>query len=85
VIVPELKDGECTGITLLHVRFADRLAAPAMRTVLEGYRDRYEALVDAVTEIDPAFRDDLLGEVPVIDLLTDPVYVLAEHWTGPRQ
>jgi hypothetical protein len=53
-----------------------------MRTVLEGYRDRYEAIVDAVTEIDPVFRDDLLGELPVIDLLSEPVYVLAEHWTG---
>jgi hypothetical protein len=53
-----------------------------MRTVLEGYRDRYEAIVDAVTEVDPVFRDDLLGELPVVDLLSEPVYVLAEQWTG---
>jgi glutamine---fructose-6-phosphate transaminase (isomerizing) len=85
VIVPELKDGQCTGITLLHVRFADHLAAGAMRTVLEGYRDRYAAVVDAVTEVDPAFRDDLLEEIPVIDLLSEPVYVLAGHWTGERR
>ena len=82
VIVPEVKDGEVIGITLLHVRFADRLSSGLMRTVLEGYRDRYEAIVDAVTEVDPVFRDDLLGELPVIDLLSEPVYVLAEHWTG---
>ena len=38
------------------------------------------ALEDAVTETEPTFRDDLLGEVPVVELLTAPVYVLAERW-----
>ena len=35
---------------------------------------------DAVTETEPAFDDTLLGTLPVVDLLTAPVYVLAEHW-----
>jgi hypothetical protein len=28
------------------------------------------------------FADDRLAELPVIDLLTSPVYVLAEAWKG---
>ena len=51
-----------------------------MRSVMEGYRDRYSALRDAVTETEPTFRDDLLGELGVAELLTMPVYVLAERW-----
>ncbi len=80
VIVPESKGNQCTALTLLHVRFADRLPAEAARPVLEQYRGRYSALKDAVTETEPTFRDDLLGEVPLVELLTAPVYVLAERW-----
>ncbi|WP_419944322.1 SIS domain-containing protein [Candidatus Poriferisodalis sp.] len=80
--IPETKDGSTTGLTLLHCRFVERLAAPAMRSVLMGYRGRYGALADAVTETLPWFRDDLLGTLDVFDLLTRPVYVLAEHWLG---
>jgi glucosamine--fructose-6-phosphate aminotransferase (isomerizing) len=80
VIVPETKDKQTTGLTLLHVRFADRLPASEARQLLEGYRGRYSALRDAVTETEPAFRDEVLGEVPVIDLLDLPVHVLAEQW-----
>jgi glutamine---fructose-6-phosphate transaminase (isomerizing) len=80
VIVPEVKQNQTVGITLLHVRFADLLAPAAMRAVLEGYQGRYAALVDAVTETEPTFDDQRLGSVSVLDLLTEPVYVLAEHW-----
>ncbi|NOX29460.1 MAG: SIS domain-containing protein [Actinobacteria bacterium] len=80
VIVPEVKDTQTTGLTLLHVAMEPRLAAGAMRTVMQGYRGRYAALKDAVTETESTFRDDLLSSVDVIDLLTEPVYVLAEHW-----
>jgi glucosamine--fructose-6-phosphate aminotransferase (isomerizing) len=80
VIVPEVKHNETVGLTLLHVRFADHLAPDAMRAVLQGYQGRYGALKDAVTETEPTFDDALLGAVPVIDLLTDPVYVLADRW-----
>jgi hypothetical protein len=51
-----------------------------MRGVLHGYQGRYGALKDAVTETEPSFDDAILAEVPVIDLLTKPVYVLAERW-----
>jgi glucosamine--fructose-6-phosphate aminotransferase (isomerizing) len=80
VIVPETKDKQTTGLTLLHVRFADRLPAADARRILEGYRGRYGALRDAVTETEPAFRDELMEEVPLIDLLDQPVHVLAERW-----
>ena len=80
--IPETKDGTTTGLTLLHCRFVERLRAPAMRAVLMGYRGRYGALADAVTETLPWFRDDLLGTLDVFDLLTRPVHVLAEHWLG---
>ncbi len=80
VIVPEVKDGVTTGITLLHVRFADRLGVATARGVLAGYRRRLAALRDAVTETEPTFRDDLLAEVPVVELLTLPVSLLADRW-----
>jgi glucosamine--fructose-6-phosphate aminotransferase (isomerizing) len=82
VLVPETKDKQTTGLTLLHVRFADRLDPTTARKVLEGYRGRYGALRDAVTETEPSFRDEVLGDVAVIDLLDQPVHVLAEHWRG---
>jgi glucosamine--fructose-6-phosphate aminotransferase (isomerizing) len=80
VLVPETKDNQATGITLLHVRFADRLPLAAARGVLQGYRGRYAALRDSVTETEPTFREDLLAEIPVVDLLTIPVTDLAERW-----
>jgi glucosamine--fructose-6-phosphate aminotransferase (isomerizing) len=80
VLVPEVKGNQCTGLTLLHGRFRERLTPGAMRSVLESYRGRYAALKDAVTETEPTFRDDLLGEQPVIELLTTPVNLLADRW-----
>jgi glucosamine--fructose-6-phosphate aminotransferase (isomerizing) len=80
IAIPETKDNHCTGITQLHVRFEDRLSTAAARGVLQGYRNRYAALKDAVTETEPSFREDLLGELSVVDLLTSPVHVLADLW-----
>ena len=80
LIVPEIKDGEPTGLTLLHVRVADRLPLPALRSVLQGYRNRYAAIKHAVTETEPVFRDDILADIPVIEVMTDPVNELAERW-----
>jgi glutamine---fructose-6-phosphate transaminase (isomerizing) len=86
VIVPEIKDGQVTGITLLHVDFPERLDAATARKVLSGYRQRYAAIVDAVTETEPTFNDELLGEIDLVSLLVDPVKVLAQHWrnSAPR-
>jgi glutamine---fructose-6-phosphate transaminase (isomerizing) len=80
VIVPEVKDGQATGITLLHVRFAERLAVPTARGVLQGYRNRYAVLRDAVQETEPTFREDLLAGIPVDVLLTEPIGQLADRW-----
>lgn len=80
VIVPEVKDNDTTGITLLHVQFVDALPASTARGVLAGYRRRLAAIRDAVTETEPSFRDDLLAEIPVVDLLTLPVSMLADRW-----
>ena len=80
IIVPEVKDGQTTGLTLLHIHFADVLPAATARAVLRGYRDRFSALKDSVTETEASFREDLLGTVPIGDLLTMPVTVVAEQW-----
>jgi glucosamine--fructose-6-phosphate aminotransferase (isomerizing) len=80
VMIPEVKHNQAVGVTLLHVRFSDHLPAVTMRAVLEGYQGRYSALVDAVTETETAFDDERLAGVGVVDLLTEPVNVLAEHW-----
>jgi glucosamine--fructose-6-phosphate aminotransferase (isomerizing) len=80
LMVPEVKGAQTTGITLLHLRLTDRLPPSVARSVLVGYRDRYAHLRDAVTETEPAFRDDLLSTVELTDLLTLPINDLAEHW-----
>jgi len=80
VLIPEVKGTQCTGITLVHARFVDELPAGRMRSVLESYRGRYAALKDAVTETEPTFRDDILGTIAPIELLTVPVNVLADRW-----
>jgi glucosamine--fructose-6-phosphate aminotransferase (isomerizing) len=80
LLVPEVKNTQCTGITLVHVRFAEHLAAPVARGVLQGWDDRYDRLVDWVAETEGGFRDDLLAEIPVVELLTVPVSDLAERW-----
>jgi glucosamine--fructose-6-phosphate aminotransferase (isomerizing) len=80
ILIPETKGNAVTGMTLLHVAFHDRLAPLVARQVLSGYRNRYAALSDAVTETEAGFDDARLGTVPLLALLTEPVYVLAERW-----
>jgi glucosamine--fructose-6-phosphate aminotransferase (isomerizing) len=80
VLVPEVKDGQTVGLTLLHVRFAERLPTVTARTVLQGYRNRYGVLRDAVLETEPTFREDVLADIPVVDLLTEPINQLADRW-----
>ena len=87
IFVPEVKANVTTGITLLHVRFHDRLDAATMRGVLQGYDRRYDRLVDWVSETEGAFDERLLGELPVADLLIEPISDAADHWRtlrGPR-
>jgi glucosamine--fructose-6-phosphate aminotransferase (isomerizing) len=80
LIVPETKDDRTVGLTLLHVRFADRLTVASARGALQGYRNRWSALRDAVLETEPTFREDLLAEVPAADLLVEPIRELADRW-----
>ncbi|MGH9055019.1 MAG: SIS domain-containing protein [Acidimicrobiales bacterium] len=80
VLVPEAKGSQVTGMTLLHVRFHQTLPAEAAKRVLTGYRTRYSALADAVTETEPTFDESRLGSEPVVELLTEPVYALAGRW-----
>jgi len=80
IIVPESKDGVTTGLQLLHVVLPDTLPAATARAVMQGYRRRYQALRDAVTETEDVFRDDLLAQQSVADLLTVPILDLADRW-----
>jgi glucosamine--fructose-6-phosphate aminotransferase (isomerizing) len=80
VLVPEVKDGQTVGLTLLHVRFAELLPTATARGVLQGYRNRYAVLRDAVQETEPTFRDDVLATIPVVDLMTEPINQLADRW-----
>ncbi|MEK7422463.1 MAG: glucosamine-6-phosphate synthase, partial [Actinomycetota bacterium] len=80
IFVPEVKGSTCTGITLLHVRFHDRLPVAVIRGVLQGYDHRYDRLVDWVAETETVFRDDRLAELSVADLLILPISETADHW-----
>ncbi len=80
-MVPEVKDGQVTGITLLHASFVPLLGAEVTRRS-RAYQGQYTALVDAVTEDQPRFEDAVLGQVAPIELLTEPVAVLASHWSA---
>ena len=80
IFVPEVKAGTCTGITLLHVRLHDRLEAPVMRGVLQGYDNRYSRLVDWVSETEAEFDESRLAELPVADALIEPISETADRW-----
>ena len=80
IMIPEVKDNETTGMTLLHVDLYDNLAPEVMRGVLQGYRNRYSALHGAVTETEDTFRLDRLGQESVGDLLWVSIQELADRW-----
>lgn len=80
LLVPEVKGGTTTGITLLQIKLHERLSAAEARGVLQGFDDRYSRITDTVSETEPVFRDDLLETIPVVALLTEPIADLAERW-----
>ncbi len=80
VLVPEVVAGVTVGITLLHVRLGDVLSVAAARGVLQGYRNRYSELCDAVTETESDFDESVLGRVAATELLTSPIAELARRW-----
>ena len=81
ILVPEIKDKQTVGITLLHVELQDFLSEQVARHVMEGYKDRYTAISDYVTETEPTFRSDILSSIPVADLLIAPIEDLLSYWS----
>jgi glucosamine--fructose-6-phosphate aminotransferase (isomerizing) len=79
-LVPEVKAGTTTGITLLHVRLHERLDAAVMRGVLQGYDNRYARLVDWVSETEATFDESRLSQLSVADALIEPISDAAELW-----
>ncbi|MCB0953444.1 MAG: SIS domain-containing protein, partial [Microthrixaceae bacterium] len=80
VIIPEVQNRIPVGLVLLHVELADHLPAATARSVLQGYRRRYQALRDAVTETEDELDDAILEAQPMLDLLTVPILDLADRW-----
>ncbi|MBL8731183.1 MAG: SIS domain-containing protein [Planctomycetes bacterium] len=80
LLVPEVEQNRTVGVTLLHVRLHEQLDASTLRAVLGGYRNRFAALADAVTETEPVFDETLLATMPVADLLCEPINSLADRW-----
>jgi glutamine---fructose-6-phosphate transaminase (isomerizing) len=79
-IVPEVRDKRTVGLTLVHVALRPDLSLTSLKTVLQGYRNRYNALRDIVMETEPTFRDDVLPTIPVVELMTTPLHDLADYW-----
>jgi glutamine---fructose-6-phosphate transaminase (isomerizing) len=84
VLVPETRENAVTGMTLLHVQFHATVPAAKARQILTGYRGRYAALADAVTETETSFDDAPLEAIPLLALLTEPVRSLARRWHQTR-
>ncbi len=82
LLVPEVRQGRCIGIVLLHIHLAESLDATTRRTVLTGYRDRYGLIRDAITETNTVFSDEHLDRAPLLDLLTQPVLAMTERLLG---
>ncbi len=80
MMIPEVKDNETTGMTLLHIELHDKLDPEVMRGVLQGYRNRFSALHGAVTETEETFRLDILGQQDVGELLWVSIQELADRW-----
>jgi glucosamine--fructose-6-phosphate aminotransferase (isomerizing) len=79
ILVPLTSKDVTVGIALLHVRFRDKLDAGTLRSVLTGYRNRYQLIRDAVAETNSEFREEDLANIDVLSLLTQPVVILADQ------
>ena len=80
ILVPEVKDKQTVGLTLIHVQLKEYVDEEVARKVLDGYQNRYSKLFDFVTETEPTFRSDLLSKIPLEKLLISPIPDLAELW-----
>jgi len=79
ILVPLTSKDVAVGIALLHVRFKQKLDAGTLRSVLTGYRNRYQLIRDAVAETNSEFKEDVLASIDVLSLLTQPVVILADQ------
>jgi len=79
ILVPLTSKDVAVGIALLHVRFRDKLDAGTLRSVLTGYRNRYQLIRDAVAETNSEFKEEDLANIDVLSLLTQPVVILADQ------
>ncbi|MHC4550355.1 MAG: SIS domain-containing protein [Planctomycetota bacterium] len=84
ILVPEVAQGTCAGLVLLHTRFEEDLDANTIRMVLNGYRNRYALIRDAVAETNTEFCDEDLTTVPILQLLAKPVVVIADQLAGAK-
>ena len=80
ILVPETKNGEPVGLSLVFVELREHLPANELVPVLKGYRDRWSALADAVTETEPSVDLARLEQIAVVEVLTEPVNILAERF-----
>ncbi len=81
ILIPEISRSQTIGLTLLHVDVDESISIDARKRVLEGYKQRLFALRDAVTEVQDTFDESKLGEISIMELLTEPVVVLAQRWS----
>jgi glucosamine--fructose-6-phosphate aminotransferase (isomerizing) len=78
--VPEVKDTQTIGITLLYIKLADSLEANLVRAVLQAYHSRYDQIRDAVLETEASFDETPLTTIPLDELLVRPAVLIADYW-----
>ena len=71
IIIPEVKEAETIGLSLLHVELVENLDIDGLRGVLGGYHNRYDLIRDAVCETEPELDEASLSKIRIVDLLVD--------------
>ena len=79
-LIPEVKDAQAVGITLLHLQLVDELSTDDLRTVLQSYENRFVAIRDAVLETEAALDEARLATIPLDELLVEPPVQIADRW-----
>lgn len=82
ILVPEIKRSKCVGITILHIDVKSDLDLTSIKNILEGYKQKYFAIRDSVTETQDNFDESILLHFDIMDLLTLPVATLSQSWTS---
>ena len=57
----------------------DYFNVDVLRGVLSGYHNRYDFIRDAVCETEPELDEASLSKIRVVDLLVDPVGLIADR------